>query len=435
MSIKKNIYCLGIFFLLLISQSITAQQQKLSLNDAIRMGIKNSKQLQVSKARIEMANAALIDAKNNRLPNADVSGAYLRILQPNIDLKTQSSGGGHTPQVNQAVYGIANISYPIYAGGKIKYGIESAQYLSQAASLDAANDEEAVTQNIINAYISLYKAQITSSIIKDQLGASRQRDTSFSHLEQNGLLARNDLLKAELQSSSLELQLLQAGNDEQITSFNLDLLLGLPTGTLPVIDTAFNARSLIKTYEEYQTLAMQSRADLKAFEPRKKAGLTNIKIANAAAYPSLALTGGYIAADIPGFLTITNAVNFGIGIQYNISSLWKKNAKVLQAKASLSELTARQGQLSDEISTEVNTAYQNYLLSNKKIEVYKNAALQAEENYRITKNKYDNSLATITDLLDAQAAEHQAELNEKLAGADALSAYYKLLQSAGILKL
>jgi outer membrane protein TolC len=47
----------------------------------------------------------------------------------------------------------------------------------------------------------------------------------------------------------------------------------------------------------------------------------------------------------------------------------------------------------------------------KKMQVYQKAIDQATENYRITKNKYDNSLATTTDLLDANVAQLLARLN------------------------
>jgi outer membrane protein len=65
--------------------------------------------------------------------------------------------------------------------------------------------------------------------------------------------------------------------------------------------------------------------------------------------------------------------------------------------------------------------------------VYNKAIEQANENYRITKNKYDNSLVTTTDLLDADVAQLQAQLNYAFAQADAVGAYNKLLQTAGLL--
>jgi len=63
--------------------------------------------------------------------------------------------------------------------------------------------------------------------------------------------------------------------------------------------------------------------------------------------------------------------------------------------------------------------------------VYEKALAQAQENYRITNNKYVNSLATITDLLEANAALLQAKLNVPFAMADAFMAYKKLLLTEG----
>ncbi len=119
----------------------------------------------------------------------------MRLANPNISLKTKafggggadSTGGGSTPSVNQAAYGIFNISLPIYAGGKIRYGIESARYLQQAVMLDAENDKEAVILNTINAYVNLYKAAVTVNVVKENLQQSLQRDSVLSRLEANRL--------------------------------------------------------------------------------------------------------------------------------------------------------------------------------------------------------------------------------------------------------
>jgi outer membrane protein TolC len=106
---------------------------------------------------------------------------------------------------------------------------------------------------------------------------------------------------------------------------------------------------------------------------------------------------------------------------------------VQQAKAREVQLLENKGILNDAVRLQINQAYQNYLLSQKKIDVYNKAIEQATENYRITKNKYDNSLVTTTDLLDADVAQLQAKLNYAFAKADAIGAYSKLLQTAGML--
>ena len=104
-----------------------------------------------------------------------------------------------------------------------------------------------------------------------------------------------------------------------------------------------------------------------------------------------------------------------------------------QAEAKVQQAAESQYMLNDNIRLQINQAYQGYLLSQKKIEVYQKAVEQAAENYRITKNKYDNALATTTDLLDADVAQLQTKLNVSNATADAAVAYNKLLQTAGLL--
>ena len=415
--------------------------KQLSLKEAIELGIKNSKQLKASASRTEQAGAALQEAQNNRLPNASISGSYLRLTTPEVSLKTKafgsgadSTGGGGSPSVNQAMYGILNISLPVYSGGKIRYGIESAKYLQQAVMLDAENDKEAVILNIINAYINLYKAAVTVNVVRENLKQSLERDSVLSRLEQTGLLARNDLLKSELQSSNIELSVLDAENNRKIANVNMNLMLGLPEQTTLVTDSStFEKNISLKNLEEYEQLALQNRKDVLALSFRRKAATTNISAIKAEMVPSVALTGGYIAADVPHLVTITNAVNIGVGLQYNLGSLWKTKAKIVQAQAREKEISANEAQLNDAVRLHVNQDYENYLLSQKKTEVYKKAVLQATENYRITKNKFDNNLVNTTDLLDANVALLQSNINLAVAKADVLLAYNRLLETAGLL--
>lgn len=432
--IKTLFLCVFVVF---ISPSILFAQgvQKISLQQAIDLGIKSSSNLKIAAAKRIMATADVREAKDKQLPSAAVSASYLRLSSANVDLKTRSgSGGGGSPNVNQALYGILNVSLPLYAAGKIKYGIESATFLEKAAVLNGENDKEAVIYNAISAYTNLYKADKTVGVIKENLNTSVQRDSLFSRLEQNGIVARNDLLKAQLTTSNIELTLLDAENNLTVANINMALLLGLPENTIIEVDSNFvNNNITLKPFLEMEALAMQNRKDIQSLSFQKKAAGTAVKIAKSDAYPTVALTGGYIAADIPNLITITNAVNIGVGVQYNIASLWKNNTKLTQARAKETQLTATEALLNDGIKLQLNKDYQNYLLAQKKIEVYEKSIVQATENYRITKNKYDNSLVSITDLLDADVALLQTKLNSTVAKADAALAYNKLLSTTGTL--
>ncbi|WP_228411145.1 TolC family protein [Kaistella daneshvariae] len=413
------------------SQSV----KQLSLAEAIELGLQNSQNLQIDEAKIQEATANYLEAKNNRLPSLKASASALALANANVDLKIAppAQGGGAAPKANSAFFGNVSASLPIFAGGRIKYGIQSADYLITAAKLSTENDKLAIEYNIAQAYTNLFKAGQQIKVLEENLASSQKRDLSFQKLEDNGVIARNDKLKANLQTSNIELQLLEAQNNYNIATINMDLLLGLPESTVLEVDPNY-----ISELEENQDVsyyvnkAFQLRTDLQSLEYQQKASELGIKAAKAESLPTIALTGGYVAAEIPEILTVTNAANIGVGVQYNIDNLWKKNSSLMRATATDKKLAASRELLNDQIKREVNRDFQMSEFAKKKIAVLEKSATQANENFRVINNKYNNGLATITELLDADAAQVTANVNVINAKADAALAYRKLLQSAGV---
>ncbi len=337
----RNIFGI-LLFSLSISQISGQETRTISLDEAVDLGIKNSKNLKIDAAKIEESTAQLVEAKNNQLPSLKVSA-----------------------------------SYPIFAGGRIKYGIQSAKYLIEASKLSTENDKEAVAYNVSQAYNNLFKASQIIKVLEENLVASQKRDETFLKLENNGLMARNDRLKAQLQTSNIELQLLDAQNNYSIANINMDLLLGLPESTILKVDENYISENLENQPTSYYlNQAIQNRKDLQALDYQRKAASLGSKAAKAENLPSLAITGGYVAADIPGFVTVTNAINIGVGVSYNLDNIWKKNSSLLKSQAREKQLEANNELLNDQIKLEINKDYQNSSLAKKKIEVYERALIK-----------------------------------------------------------
>lgn len=442
MTIKLYRKGLKAILLLLLAQPVQAQEAKhITLEEAINLSLQNNKKLKLSQARVEEASASLLEMKDNRLPDFKVSGSYLRLSAPDVTLKVKLGSGnngeqtqGNSVNVKEATYGIANITMPVFSGFRLKHAIESTLYLEKAAKMDAENDKEEIIQNTISAYGNLYKAKQTIDLINQNLKQQQQRVSDFTNLEKNGLMARNDLLKAQLQQSNIELAVMDAENNYRIASINMALMTGLPNHTMlqpdsSVVAVGGDAGNL----EQWEKNAFENRKDMSALYYRQQAVDESIKSTKGEYYPGVAITGGYVAAYVPNLLTITNALNVGIGLQYNFAALWKTGAKLDVAKAKMHQLQASQDILHDQVTLQVSQAFENYLLANRKIQVYATAIDQASENYRITKNKFDNNLVTTTDLLEADLAQLQARLNHAFARVDAAIAYKKLQQTTGML--
>ncbi len=111
MNLRSIFNSFALLPLLLLSISGFTQDggRKITLDEAIDLSIKNSKPLRAAHARIDQASANTTISKQNQLPDFKISGSYLRLTQPNIDLQYKSNSGGSAAapiKVNQAAYGI-----------------------------------------------------------------------------------------------------------------------------------------------------------------------------------------------------------------------------------------------------------------------------------------------------------------------------------------
>ncbi|MEY3620785.1 MAG: hypothetical protein RLZZ391_1151, partial [Bacteroidota bacterium] len=156
-----------------------------------------------------------------------------------------------------------------------------------------------------------------------------------------------------------------------------------------------------------------------------------IKVAKAAYYPSINLIGGYVALDLKNVVTVQNAMNYGLGLSYDLSSIFKNGTAVKLAESKAMELQNSEAMLSDYIKIEVQEAIENYHLAIQQNEVYGQAVAQSSENYRIIKDKYDNGLADTNDLLEADVEQLSANINKTLAKANIIQKYYALLNATG----
>lgn len=422
--------------------SLAQEKRDMSLSEAIDLGIKNNKSLKRSAVALDKAAAQVEEAKDRRLPDVKISGQYMRLNTPSLSgplLKSLASedGGGSSAgniKVNQVALGMATASLPLYSGGRISNGIQAAKYLQKAASLDVENQKEAVIQNTIESYYNLYKAQSYLDLVKENLRTATQRVKDFSNLEKNGLIPRNDLLSIQLQEKNMELALLDAENNKKIANYNFDLLLGIDDQTEIGIAKEVNQDAVnLQEVGNFVTQASQNRNDIQALENRAQAAAYNTKITKGAYLPSVALSGTYATVDVHNLVTVQNAMNVGIGLSYNIADLYKNRAKVKQSVAQQEDIRLAQEEMMDGVKIQIHKAYQDYQESMKKVEVLSGAIDLANENYKIVKNKYDNSLATATELLDADASKLQANINYAFAKVDSKIAYNKLLLTSGLL--
>jgi outer membrane protein len=430
--------------LLLFLATVTQAQntKRLTLKEAIDLALLNSKQLKLADAKVQEAQARVAQAKDKAWPEVKASATYLRINTPNVTMQNsgESNGGGQGSAGLGAIFsnlhdiGLAQltVSEPIFAGFRIHNTKLMEHYLAEATKYDATTAKSEVTVNTSRALFQFYQLLETRKLIDQNLKQAEQRVAEFKNLESQSLLPRNDRLKAELQVNNIQLTRTEVENNLQLSQYNLGLLLGLPDGTTIDLDTAgMFVNNVLGTWETYLQSGLENRSELKASVMRIESGKSATKIAKAIRYPTLGLSAGYVNAYIPNVLTVTNALNGGLALQYNLTGAIHGRHLMQEAKARQLQAEIAAQASEDNVKLEIKQKMLNYQKAQEKIALSQRAIEQAGENFNITKNKYDAGLVIMSDYLDADVLLLQSRINFATAKAESMIAYYELQEATG----
>jgi len=435
-----------LFLILLAAAQLHAQQaeKKLTLKEAIELGVANSKQLAISSGKVKEAQARTAQASDKIWPEVGISGTFLHVNTPNISFSqpADNNGGSSSDSPLAAFTKLHNVallqataSMPVFSGFRYRNNRMMSEYLEQAAKYDVQTTRGTVTLNTIKAVYQYFEMLETRRTVQESLKRQQQRVTEFKNQEAQQVLTRNDRLKAELQMNNVELALTEINNNVKLAEYNLVVLLGLPDETTITLDTAgmFDLPKL-GAVDEYVQAGLTNRGDIRASEFQLKANESNYKIAKANRLPTLSLIAGYVNAYIPSVVNITNALNAGVSLKYSITGAIHASHSMQEAKARQEEAAATQQLAIDQTKVKVHQKYLKCVEQNEKLVITERSIVQARENYSISQNKYGQGLLILSDYLDADTALLQAQINHSTARADAVIAYYDLQESAGNLQ-
>ncbi|PAW93052.1 transporter [Mucilaginibacter sp. MD40] len=427
--------CMALALILFAAQGVFAQDRAITLDEALKLGIANSKVLKLSQSRIDQAVSQYEQAKDRSLPTGKASFGYNRAQIPANSLKL----GQETlnlPTSANAWLGTVSVNQLIWAGNKLRYARESTMLLTEVARLDADNDKDQISYAIINAYYNLYKVLQSKKVVDQNLVTIDAQIKQAQRFFDQGLVTKNDVLRFQLQRSNIELNGIDLENNRKIINYNMNILLGLPENTQLSIAQINEASREIAPLTAYLDTALTSRPELRQADVRAKVADVNVKSIKANLSPTLSASGsayyvGIAANPIPKNGNYITPISLGLTLGWDFGALWTNKNKVKQAQLEREEVSINKGITADNIRNEVNQNYQNYKTALDKITLLQTSIAQAQENNRILENKYRSNISSSIDRADAQTLLYQAEINLELAKADAGLAYYTLLKSTG----
>ena len=428
-----------------LSSFLFAQERSsktLSIQEALTLGLKNSKSVEISKLKVISANNKKENTINAFLPQVVLNTGYTR-LSNNIEPFKISIPGIITTELNPVIPNQYNnrisIQQPVFSGLRNVYNLQASKNLVQSSVYDNKKEEEELLMNIIQQYYTYCKTTQSTKLLDENMKTLDSRIKDIQNFQSVGMALDNDVLKAQLAKSNLEVSKAEIDNMAAIINYNLTILLGInensiiePSPLDIILPTTTNA--ITSKFNPN----FENRLDWKSMNLKILASQKQFKAIQSAYYPTIN-AGFNFYYNNPNQRVFPQQAKFketwdaGISLNWNLSSLYTARASIKDAKINIRINELLLTQLQDGIKSDQYTVLKNYELSLQKITIAQKSLDQAKENQRIMKNRYTNSVALFSDLLEADAQLLQSQINLINAQYDSKIAYYKYIKSIGSL--
>lgn len=414
----------------------TYGQSVITLEEIFRTAETNSAQLRPSFAAQAEAEREASVARAGRLPDisASLSVSY---IGDGFTTKRNFSDYQRAPIPHLGTGMSLNVTQPVYTGGAIDNAIGLADLKLTASRYATELQRDNIRFRLTGFYLDIYKYSNLRLVTEGNLAAARKVLEEMRARHEQGTVIRNDITRYELLVSSLELQLVRIDNTLEILNANLVTMSGLPEGTVIVPDTTILDRSLPAAGELWwQQEAVGNAPSLSLARTGVDISRKAEALVRAERMPKVGLQAGWtmdgpILVEIPPINRNLSYWYVGVGVSYNISSLYKSNRSLAKSRAATRKTMEELAATQENVSLAVKADHIRYLEAYEELKTRQKNAELAERNYTTVATRYSADMALITDMLDAANARLDAEEQLAEARINIVYHYYKLLFTTG----
>lgn len=413
------------------TDSIPAYQ--LTVDELFRLGTENSLKLRSSRLNERLEAEQVKTARRNRLPQIGVGLAAGYMGQPIVFRR----GLAEATQLEAPDWKHdyeAQIVQPLYQGGAVSLNIEREKAEHRIAEIVLEGNEAEMKLEYLRRYLDLFLLYKERDVYDRNIAEAERRQTDIHNMYEEGLVTSNDEIRSDLQLTQYRLDRRVTDDNIRVASTTLDILLGLDKGMVILPDTAILSRAAVplQPFGFYMDEALRNYPGMKMARENVRLSQVEVALAKTDYLPKLNIVANY-ALTRPLSTTLEDKFlqnwDIGLSLSFNLSAFYQNKVKERKIGMKLSQAALEEAW--QELSISINEAYSLHRQSVDRIQTLELAVEEAEENFRIVRNRYMSQLSILTDLLDAESVLLESELQLTSARVNAVYTYCQLLQACG----
>lgn len=321
-----------------------------------------------------------------------------------------------------------SLMQPIYTGGKIKAQYAVSRHMEQMAVYGQKLTESEILYQVESFFWQLFTVQEKKELADQYIQMLQSLVADMENYLDEGMVNKNDLLRAKVALNEAEMEKLKAENGIQQLSMGLCRLMGLPLSQRLRAKEELQLETTEMILEDLWKKGLDQRPELKL--AAEKAGLAHsmAQLAKAGQYPNIAFGASWIAANPNPYSGLEK--EFGhdwvLGLTLTMPVYhWGERRQMHQA--AIHEKNIQQLKLEDAyelVRLDITSTYFEFTEAQKNVEIKQLSLQQTNENLSMAKDQFEVGALKTTEMLEAQTMWHQAhtdfiesksELREKMA--------------------
>lgn len=391
---------------------------RLSLNEAVERAIKHNTGLRVAAREYEKSEWARKESRAALLPALSASGVYNRVVKKQVMALTM---GGQTNRIAvgtaNSYYGGFTFSLPLIAPTAWET-VKKAELDMEAAAAAAMVSENALVQQVKQAYFALLLARESKRVLQQAYDLACYNSAMVSEKYQNGVVSEYDKLRAEVRVKNQKPPLVAAELSETLSQMKLRVLTGDDPESPILFSGSINDFSgeMVAMADTGRLIEkIENHPELFLLDVQSRLLLQSEKMVKVAYLPTLSASGNYQWTSLNedfkiGSYRWTPYSTVGLSLNIPLFDGGQKAMRLKQLRLSRESVDDQAGELMRGLRLEVRSALMSMQNALEELDSNRAGVEGAEKAYAISTKRYETGAGTLLELNDSEMTLTQSRL-------------------------
>ncbi|MDR1035770.1 MAG: TolC family protein [Deltaproteobacteria bacterium] len=305
-------------------------------------------------------------------------------------------------------------SQPIFTGGRNMANYFLSRLGVAASSIKTAQAREDLQLAVKQAFYSILATEKALAVARTSVVNLQSHLSVAQNFFDVGMSPRNEVLQAEVELARAQLEESTQARNLIVNTARLNILLRRPhDAPLKIRDTLLHPRFPL-TLERCLALGMDNNPEIRLGRNQVEAGARNVDMARSALYPQIMMTysnnsTGSTPRAHGGWAIDSSSWSAAVVASFNFWEWGRSKAGVESSKVLLNQSMDALQSLEDSTTLEITSNYQTLMSAGRNIDTSATAVVAAAEDLRMVTERYQEQVATATEVLDAQTRYSTAQ--------------------------